>query len=450
MRSPSKSSSSLHQITSSISTHHYPPLPNHHLYSSTTTFSRPTNISSTTTTSQLNHDLYTSPSRPGLRKSRQHPTFNLILVGSKETGKTGFVNNLFGSFGAYAPPDFGDQDKKLNKSPTDTFREYAAGHVPGLTGERVVLSVVDTPGLDIQSNDELVVEHQVNEIIHYLEEKFDGSLQLERQVKREPVRLGDTHIHCCLYFLHPSVLEPALRASQSQQINSKQSTTTTTRARLAMMNMDIRAMRRISKRTNVFPVIGRADELTVAQLTEIRNWIRSEMRGQNIDLSVLTGSTESDSASDEPDAVTTASSSSSSSSLLSSSTGASPESVPRLKQRRSFAVTPKKVQLVLNMTRAEQELNTLLPLALVSTEDEPEALGTDAIMALNRIDPLSGPGPDRSRLIGDHGYVRRFKWATLDLLDPNHCDFVLLRAVLMGTHLARLKDSTLEKVSLRI
>jgi hypothetical protein len=41
-------------------------------------------------------------------------------------------------------------------------------------------------------------------------------------------------------------------------------------------------------------------------------------------------------------------------------------------------------------------------------------------------------------------FVRKYKWGTLDVLDPNHCDFVALRTAVLSTHFRSLKVNTRE------
>lgn len=43
---------------------------------------------------------------------------------------------------------------------------------------------------------------------------------------------------------------------------------------------------------------------------------------------------------------------------------------------------------------------------------------------------LQGPPDDLKGV-----FVRRFRWGTIDILDPNHCDFAALRTAVLSTHL---------------
>jgi len=41
-------------------------------------------------------------------------------------------------------------------------------------------------------------------------------------------------------------------------------------------------------------------------------------------------------------------------------------------------------------------------------------------------------------------FVRQFRWGTVDVLDPLHCDFAALRNAILSTHLKVLKTNTKE------
>lgn len=371
-----------------------------------------------------------SPCRLIPRKSRQTPTLNLVLAGSTETGKTSFLETILGTFGI-------SSDSLQPSVTSNGIQHHSIGTVPGLNGDRIALTIIDTPSLEILSNDELKVEHQVNDILRCIESKFEHTLKHEQQVKREPIRLSDTHVHCCLYFLHPSIIEPAQRASNSKHPSITETT------RISMAKMDIRAMKRIGKRANVLPVIGRSDELTVQQLSDVRAWLRTEMRQSAIDLGLFTGTEETDSeVSDEPEAITTASSQSS----LSHNSQTHTQAVSLKTRRKSLSVTaslsnhPKRTRCTLTQARAEEALSELLPLSLINPE-KAYPLSSEEVLVLNKMNPL-----DFNHELQSVGYLRRFRWAQVDVLDPKSCEFGLLRSVLFGTHLTKLKEITrLEK-----
>jgi len=52
---------------------------------------------------------------------------------------------------------------------------------------------------------------------------------------------------------------------------------------------------------------------------------------------------------------------------------------------------------------------------------------------------LQGPPADLKGV-----FTRKFRWGTVDVLDPNHCDFAALRTAVLSTHLKVLKTRTRE------
>ncbi|KAJ6477394.1 septin family protein [Mycena vitilis] len=52
---------------------------------------------------------------------------------------------------------------------------------------------------------------------------------------------------------------------------------------------------------------------------------------------------------------------------------------------------------------------------------------------------LQGPPEDLKGI-----FVRKFRWGTIDVLDPSHCDFSALRTAVLSTHLKVLKNHTKE------
>ncbi|KAJ7863055.1 Septin-domain-containing protein [Mycena olivaceomarginata] len=52
---------------------------------------------------------------------------------------------------------------------------------------------------------------------------------------------------------------------------------------------------------------------------------------------------------------------------------------------------------------------------------------------------LQGPPDDLKGV-----FIRKFRWGTVDVLDPTHCDFAALRTAVLSTHLKILKTHTKE------
>lgn len=59
--------------------------------------------------------------------------------------------------------------------------------------DRLLLNVIDTPGLDFSTGRELVLEQQTNALVHELDSRFAETLIEESKVIR--TNKGDQHIH---------------------------------------------------------------------------------------------------------------------------------------------------------------------------------------------------------------------------------------------------------------
>lgn len=190
-------------------------------------------------------------------------------------------------------------------------------------------------------------------------------------------------------------------------------------------------------------MIGRADELTEAELMNIKSVVQSDMKSYGIDLglfAVVNESEESDpegTSSDHPE-VTTASSNSSKS-------NDEDETRKKLPRRKStvFLAPRRPFSSVIESFHELDGVCGMIPLSVIGAESIPaKAIDADDLERLNEVNPLFSDIEQPPSI-----YVRRYKWATVDVLNPRHCDFVLLRAVVLGSHYKRLKEATrLEKV----
>ena len=102
---------------------------------------------------------------------------------------------------------------------------------------------------------------------------------------------------------------------------------------------------------------------------------------------------------------------------------------------------------------AKTDLTALMPFALIAPEPNkrrPRCISTDSGLTTPRPqseddhvlktpisvhssrNPILLPGPPQD-LKGV--FIRKFRWGTVDVLDPNHCDFAALRTTVLSTHL---------------
>ncbi|KAI0755019.1 hypothetical protein C8Q80DRAFT_1216785 [Daedaleopsis nitida] len=433
--------------------------------------------------------------------------------------------------------------------------------------DRLLLSVIDTPGLDFQEGHELKLERQVSSIVKYLDTQFADTLSEESKVVRQSK--GDQHIHLCMYMIDPSSImtESARRAISSFPTKVRSETTISYKppdlssmseesdsededdgsgSSLSMSPIDIRVIRRLSARANVLPVIARADSLTDEKLAAIKKVIRRDLRAANLDFGVF-GPVADDPkspAEERPNGHGHRHTNSSNGSEHSNGTshangngiahpveetekekekeekpaeeaasGRSSRPVIKLRPTRltrrpsrsrsrleitelSLAEDPSSMEIV-NDTESvasvrfsahivvKTDLTANLPFALTTPEHthrrrtksvpssasaNGHAEGTDehahkrdsimtapsedghahSSMVTSPVSPstpasirnfpyLQGPPADLRGV-----FVRKFRWGTIDVLNPEHCDFAALRTAILSTHIKLLKIRTKE------
>ncbi|KAH3679786.1 hypothetical protein WICPIJ_008520 [Wickerhamomyces pijperi] len=181
--------------------------------------------------------------------AKQGASFNLLLVGQSGLGKTTFVNTLFGT--SLLPNIWHNvEEVKPNVKFDKTTRITA--HKVHLTenGFDLDFTVVDTPGFcDFIDN-----QFAYLPITEYIDEQLRLYMFQEEQPDRK--KLVDNRVHACLYFINPT---------------SK-----------GLSPVDVEALKNISNRVNLIPVIAKSDTLTANELNEVKVLVKQIIDGQNI------------------------------------------------------------------------------------------------------------------------------------------------------------------------
>ncbi|CAK5284103.1 unnamed protein product [Mycena citricolor] len=473
------------------------------------------------------------------RRAKVPPTFNIMVVGSKGIGKTSLLRLLLDT---------------ADVSPTATADQRAAAHAflrgqPKSTQsiqtacveicesrfDRVLLSVIDTPGLDFSEGRELKLERQVNSVMKYIDAQYADTmsevsfshLALQRQLKlvqeSKVVRKskGDQHIHLCIYMIDPtSIMSKTGRAEQSSLPQKTRSETTVSyrnppdlvpdtssddsedesEGALTMSPAELRVIRRLSARVNLLPVIGRSDALTDTKLAQVKTAVQEGLTGAGLDFGVFSppssetvetpkrrtrfteahgdGNGEVKDEEEEEDerqsrpVIKLRSRNrglSRSRSRRDLSRAGDDDRRPVSPDAESLAQVRFSAHIV-----AKTDLSTLLPFALIAPEtrrnkrdsEDTHALNTPSSLVRQSEDghtsessvddqtpstPASArsgralpflKGPMHDDLKGV--FVRKYRWGTIDVLDPSHCDFAALRTAVLSTHLNVLKNHTKE------
>lgn len=310
-----------------------------------------------------------------LRKKAQKKgvQFTMMVCGASGTGRTTFVNTLCGQqVLTHEAMSTGLQSRSSISSST-IIDHYSTNHANGsghLTrqsiegpvfdpskahlekgikiipvtvdidegdGTRVSLTVVDTPGF----GDNLDNEQCFGIIMSYLESQYDEILAEESRIRRNP-RFKDNRVHLLLYFIEPGTK--------------------------GLKELDVELMKRLSKRVNIIPVIGRADSLTSSELTMAKRMIMDDIEHYNIPVYNFPYDAEEDDA---------------------------------------------------ETIEENSQLKAMMPFAVVTS--------TNLV-----------PLPGSNKLVRG----RQYPWGVIDIENPRFSDYSYLRAAILGTHLADLKDLT--------
>lgn len=248
------------------------------------------------------------------RRKKEHRRgihYTIMLCGSSGTGKTTFANNLLES--ELFPHQYEDATtfdpsrvqlaprvRVTNPTKVVSFNsnsgipsfmtelDPARAHVDsGITitstsveimpdtsnsefdeDEPILFTLLNTHGLGDNLDDSIAF----GEVASYLEQQFDIVLAEETRIKRNP-RFEDTRVHVILYFLQPTGH--------------------------GLREMDIEMMKKMSRYTNVLPIISRADSFTKEELSNFRKNILEDIERYNIPVYKF----EVDPEDDDPEAI---------------------------------------------------------------------------------------------------------------------------------------------------
>lgn len=223
------------------------------------------------------------------KKEKRGINFSVMLVGASGTGKTTFANNLLEStvfphrYTQDIPSSTNNENVKIVK-PTKVvtfnskngipnymspFDPSSSSFEPGITitstaleittsdfadegtPEKINFYLTDTLGLSENLDNEICFD----EVTSYLEQQFDSVLAEETRIKRNP-RFDDTRVHVALYFIEPTGH--------------------------GLREMDVEMMKKLSRYTNVVPIISRADSFTETELIKFKKQIMDDIDRFNV------------------------------------------------------------------------------------------------------------------------------------------------------------------------
>ncbi|KAG6884955.1 hypothetical protein C0993_007070 [Termitomyces sp. T159_Od127] len=433
-------------------------------------------------------------SRYSQRRARVPPTFNLMVVGSKGTGKTSLLRLLLDT-ADISPTATIDQKAALDRflqgstKPTQSI-ETACIEICESRFDRVLLSVIDTPGLDFTEGKELKLERQVNSVIKYVDAQYADTLNEETKVIRK--NRGDQHIHASPSEAAPPDLVPDTSSGDDTDDEAETS--------LNMSPAEIRVIHRLASRTNLLPVIARSDSLTDEKLQSIKFAVRKGLADAGIVLGLF-GTSKQPPSTATPKRQTHFSAHSDGNGaddvenddalaeqaepeegdderqarpvIKLRSPRAKGKTLSRSRSRRDLSLAVEDVVLpdatdqesVANVRFSAHIVSKVdvadqLPFAFIAPEsnkrrkrlasaDTPmvaspasldeEIPSTPSSSHNTKLPYLYSPPEDLKGV-----FTRKYRWGMIDVLDPSHCDFSALRTAALSTHLKLLKNYTNE------
>jgi septin family protein len=121
-------------------------------------------------------------------------------------------------------------------------------------GVKLKLTLIETSGYGDQINK----QHSHEEILKYLDDKFELYVQEELNVKRNFRQINDSRVHLCLYFICPT--GHSLKA------------------------LDLNTMKALDKKVNIVPIIAKADTISKTELVEFKRQIMQELTNNEVNI----------------------------------------------------------------------------------------------------------------------------------------------------------------------
>lgn len=353
-------------------------------------------------------------------RRRKDPTpYNILIIGARNSGKTSFLNFLKRSLalpprkqtGKAPDTDSPPPSARINPNYTHHYQEFEVDH------ERIGLTLWDSQGLD-----KGVVDLQLRDMSNFVESKFDDTFVEEMKVVRSP-GVVDSHIHCVFLILDPSRLDENINLSQAQE-NSTEGGRISKPARIVGAldeDFDIQILKTLSKQTTVIPVISKADTITTAHMSFLKQKVSKSLKKAGLDpLEALNFAVEDsdDGGFDERQEDELSSNADSASEAGSKSDTSDPNR------------SPSNVKRPQNHRRQQSNLSA-----------------TDAVFP-SGFEPWSIISPDKYSLESKDGPVgRQFPWGFADPYSPDHCDFVKVKEAVFGEWRSELREACREVVS---
>ncbi|KAJ5124177.1 uncharacterized protein N7515_008002 [Penicillium bovifimosum] len=349
-----------------------------------------------------------SPRR--VRRRKDPTSYNVLVIGARNSGKTSFLNFLRSALTmpAHKHPSRTPEEIEELERQTTTWEGFTAQYLETeFDGERVGLTLWDSVGLERD-----IADLQLRGVTGFLESKFEETLAEEMKVVRSP-GARDTHIHCTFLLLDPVRLDENI-AMAERAANGTSKPTDAPVVGILDQNLDLQVLRTVLGKTTVVPVISKADTITSAHMSYLRKAVWNSLKQANIDpLEILTLEDQEEySSSESADEEETV------------EPETKPESEAAEGSEAKETATDDKVR------RSPSQLSE-------------GTRHSTASQATNQHVPFSILSPDpHSLAAGDKPVGRRFPWGFADPYDAEHCDFVRLKDSVFSDWRTELREAS--------
>ncbi|KAF9348598.1 hypothetical protein BGX26_012998 [Mortierella sp. AD094] len=167
-----------------------------------------------------------------------------MVVGESGLGKTTFMNTLFNT-------DLKEEILPKNPQHTQTVQIQPSHYELVEDGVALNLCIVDTPGF----GDQLNREHNLAPIVEYIDKQFEEYMTAERHPGFRQT-IPDTRIHAILYFIAPNGH--------------------------GLKELDAKALKTLSSKVNVIPVIAKADTMTTEEKKSFKSILLRDLEEHSI------------------------------------------------------------------------------------------------------------------------------------------------------------------------
>ncbi|KAI1322632.1 septin [Xylariaceae sp. FL0255] len=354
-------------------------------------------------------------------RRRKDPTpFNILIVGTRGSGKTSFLEFIKTSLalpGKKRSPRSNEIEQEVVSSATPSGNFIPHYLESEIDGERIGLTIWDSEGLEKN-----VVDLQLREMSTFLEGKFEETFAEEMKVIRSP-GVQDTHIHAVFLVLDPARLDRNIAAAKKIPSNGYTGNTRITQDLGRVLggldeDLDLQVMRTLQGKTTVVPVISKADTVTTAHMNFLKKTVWASLKRANFDPLEVLGLDDDDSSSaadssriDEGDENDDGAVVSDEEDEIKEKTGEETAEAGRT----SSSASKRKSNSSGDATATVDEI-PFLPMSIISPD-------------------LYEPGATD----------RKFPWGTANPYDANHCDFTRLKDAVFSEWRSELREASREQ-----